>query len=192
MKNILIYMILLPIFSFAQVGIGTSSPAASAQLEVNSTNKGFLLPRISLTGTSSADPVISPVTGLLIYNTATISDVNPGFYYWSGSAWIRLIGPNDVSSGFLDLSSDQTAAGSKSFTGNVRVGTSSATSSAVFEIVSTTQGFLPPKMTKAQRDAIASPAVGLIVFCTNCGLTGQLQIKSNTGWTNMIGGTPAG
>jgi hypothetical protein len=191
MKKI-IFFLLCPILSFAQVGIGTVSPDPSAQLEVNSENKGFLLPRITLTNTTLASPVVTPATGLLIYNTATTGDVKPGFYYWSGTAWVRLIGPGDTSAQFLDLTSDQTANGSKSFTGNVRVGTTSATSSAVFEIVSTTQGFLPPKMTKAQRDAIASPAVGLIIFCTNCGLTGQLQIRSNTGWTNMLGATPAG
>ena len=55
----------------AQVGIGTSSPNASAQLEVNSTSKGFLPPRVALTATNAAGPVTSPAAGLLVYNTAT-------------------------------------------------------------------------------------------------------------------------
>lgn len=55
----------------AQVGIGTNSPNASAQLDVTSTNKGFLPPRVALTATNSAGPITSPAAGLLVYNTAT-------------------------------------------------------------------------------------------------------------------------
>ncbi|NLY22518.1 MAG: hypothetical protein GX048_04265, partial [Bacteroidales bacterium] len=70
----------------AQVGIGTSlfTPDASAELEIQSTNKGLLIPRVALTSTSSASPITSPATSLLIYNTATTGDVTPGYYYWNG------------------------------------------------------------------------------------------------------------
>lgn len=60
--------------------------------------------------------------------------------------------------------------------------------SAVVEIESTTKGFLPPRMTNVDRDAIVTPAKGLIVWCTNCGRNGQLQIFNGTDWTNMSGG----
>jgi hypothetical protein len=74
--------------------------------------------------------------------------------------------------------------------GKVIVGASSAASaSAVLEASSTTQGFLPPRMSGAQRDAISSKAAGLVVWCTNCGLNGELQVYNGTAWTNMIGGT---
>jgi hypothetical protein len=53
--------------------------------------------------------------------------------------------------------------------------------SAQLEIVSTTQGFLPPRMTNAQRTAITSPAVGLMVYCTDA--TEGLYINKSTGWT---------
>ena len=81
---------------FAQTGIGTTTPDASAKLEVNSTNKGFLPPRIALTALNSASPVTSPATGLLIFNTASAgtnpNQVTPGYYYWDGvnSKWVRL------------------------------------------------------------------------------------------------------
>jgi len=75
----------------AQVGIGTSSPSSSAQLEVNSSSKGFLPPRIALTSVTDNSTVASPVAGLLIYNTATAgtspNNVTPGFYYHNGSNW---------------------------------------------------------------------------------------------------------
>lgn len=75
------------------IGIVSSvfTPDASAMLEVQSTNKGLLIPRVSLTSTSSASPVTSPATSLLVYNTATINDVTPGYYYWNGSKWVRLL-----------------------------------------------------------------------------------------------------
>jgi hypothetical protein len=56
--------------------------------------------------------------------------------------------------------------------------------SAILEGNSTTKGFLPPRMTNAQRLAIASPAVGLIVYCTD--VVEGLYINKSTGWTFVI------
>jgi len=81
--------------SFAQVGIGTTTPNASAKLQVDATDKGFLAPRVSLTATNDVATIPSPATGLLIYNTATAgtspNNVTPGFYFYDGSKWQRLI-----------------------------------------------------------------------------------------------------
>jgi hypothetical protein len=93
MKN----YILVPIFiafslaTYGQnVGIGTSSP--NALLDVYATNNGILIPRVALTGTGSYSPLPSlPTTSTLVYNTATVSNVTPGFYYWNGSAWVQFI-----------------------------------------------------------------------------------------------------
>lgn len=62
----------------------------SAGLDVNYINKGLLIPRLSLVQTTSPSPVTAPATSLLVYNTATINDVTPGFYYWDGVKWARL------------------------------------------------------------------------------------------------------
>ena len=66
---------------FAQVGISTTSitPDATSILELRSTTLGFLAPRMT---TTQRDAIISPATGLLIYNTTT-NQLN----YYSGSAW---------------------------------------------------------------------------------------------------------
>ena len=73
---------------------------------------------------------------------------------------------------------------------NVGIGTTNPDASALLELESTTKGFLPPRMTEAQRNAIAAPvAAGLIVWCTNCGTDGELQVYNGTNWTNMVGGT---
>ena len=60
--------------------------------------------------------------------------------------------------------------------------------SAGLDVKFTDKGFLPPRMTEAQRNTIATPAAGLIVWCTNCGTDGELQVYNGTTWTNMIGG----
>jgi hypothetical protein len=80
--------------AWAQVGIGTTTPSSSAQLEVKSTSKGFLPPRIALTSLTDNSTISSPATGLLIYNTASAgtspNNVTPGYYYWNGSSWSRM------------------------------------------------------------------------------------------------------
>ena len=71
-----------------------------------------------------------------------------------------------------------------SFSQNVGInadGTAPA-NSAMLDVKSTSKGFLMPRMTLAQRDAIASPEEGLMVFCTDCGKNGALAIYSNSQW----------
>ena len=62
------------------VGIGISTPNASAALDVTSSSKGFLTPRMT---TAQRSAISSPAAGLIIYNT----DCN-AFNYWNGTAWI--------------------------------------------------------------------------------------------------------
>lgn len=91
MKKItLLIFIILPTLFFAQVGVGTTSPDASAILDVSSTSKGFLPPRVALTGTTDVATILTPATGLMVYNTATAADVVPGYYFYNGAMWIKL------------------------------------------------------------------------------------------------------
>ena len=69
---------------------------------------------------------------------------------------------------------------------------SAPNNSSILDVSSTTKGFAPPRMTHVQKLAIASPATGLIVWCTNCGFSGELQIFNGTTWVNTIGGVAAG
>ena len=69
----------------------------------------------------------------------------------------------------------------------VGIGTTIPNASAALDITSTTSGLLPPRMTQVQRNAIATPAAGLIVYCTNCGANGELQFYNGTSWVNMVG-----
>jgi uncharacterized protein (TIGR02145 family) len=67
--------------------------------------------------------------------------------------------------------------------GNTGIGTTTPASSAALEVSSTSKGFLPPRMTAAQRTAIAAPAEGLLVYQTD-GVSGYYYIKSGT-WTAL-------
>ncbi len=66
--------------STGAAGVGTITPDASSLLEIKSTTKGLLMPRMTLV---QRNAIISPATGLMIYQTNS----TPGFYYYSGSAW---------------------------------------------------------------------------------------------------------
>lgn len=74
----------------------------------------------------------------------------------------------------------------------VGIGTASPDASAALEITSTTKGLLPPRMTAFQRDAIANPAQGLMIYCTNCGTNGEPQYYNGLSWVNLIGGVRQG
>lgn len=88
----------LPIIAQNNVGIGTNTPDASAKIDISSTDKGLLIPRIALSSTTDAATIPNPATALLVYNTATAgtspNNVTPGFYYNAGTAgvpvWTRL------------------------------------------------------------------------------------------------------
>lgn len=62
---------------------------------------------------------------------------------------------------------------------------STANTSAILDVKSTTKGFLPPRMTTTQRDAITSLATGLTLFCTDCGDNGELQVYVTSAWTKV-------
>ena len=81
MKHLLTAILLIVnVCAHAQVGIGITTPAASAQLDISSTTKGLLVPRMTATQKAA---VSSPATGLLIYQT----DGTQGFYYYDGALW---------------------------------------------------------------------------------------------------------
>ena len=86
-KFLTVVFLSLTVFqSYAQTGIGTTTPNASAKLEVYATNKGFLPPRVTLTSATDATTVASPAEGLLVYNLGSVG-LQSGYYYWNGANW---------------------------------------------------------------------------------------------------------
>lgn len=130
-KSAVLTSFLLCLQLSAQVGIGTNTPDNSAMLEVQSTEKGLLTPRMTLAERNS---ISNPHNGLLIYQTNALA----GFYVYNGSSWTRLAQESfgDVKSGvqaadhvgwvLLDgraintlSASQQAAATALGFTGNL-------------------------------------------------------------------------
>ena len=71
-----------------KVGIGGSPTDPSAILEVAATNKGVLLPKVTLTGVNDATTIATPAVGLLVYNTGThTSYTREGYMFWNGTEW---------------------------------------------------------------------------------------------------------
>ncbi|SEP80355.1 hypothetical protein [Flavobacterium urocaniciphilum] len=92
--RIKLLLIFCSIGSFAQVGIGNTTPQGA--LEITSTTDGLIIPRVALTNTTTAT-IITPTKSELVYNTATAGDVTPGYYYWettptvASDRWVRLM-----------------------------------------------------------------------------------------------------
>jgi len=86
----------------AQVGINTVTPDPNAILDISSTTKGLLLPRVSLTAINLSAPLSANSAGMTVYNTATAgtkpNNVTPGYYYNNGSQWLQLATTNMVDS----------------------------------------------------------------------------------------------
>lgn len=86
----------------AQEGFGTNTPAPSSVVDMVSTNKGALLPRIALTSVTDVATILAPANALTVFNTATagtgIAAVTPGYYYYStaDTKWIRLSSSADA------------------------------------------------------------------------------------------------
>ncbi|MFY0481820.1 hypothetical protein ACI6PS_04375 [Flavobacterium sp. PLA-1-15] len=84
-----------------KIGDNPTTINSSAVLEVESTDKGALLPRIALTDLKDATTIANAANALTVFNTATAgtapNDVTPGYYYWkkdeiipANSTWVRL------------------------------------------------------------------------------------------------------
>lgn len=78
-----LFYIIATVDARAQVGIGTTTPDASAELDVNSNTKGFLPPRMDLTHRNA---ISSPAAGLIVYNTTTNAVEVYNGIQWSSTA----------------------------------------------------------------------------------------------------------
>ena len=117
--------------------------------------------------------------------TGTLAVANGGTGTTNGS----ITGTTALS--FAAGGSNQNVSILPSGTGSVGIGTNSPNSSAILDASSTTKGFLPPRMTYAQKIAISSPPQGIMIYCTNCGTNGEPEYFNGVSWVNMSGGPAA-
>jgi len=173
--------------SGVNVGIGVNSPGARLSISTYG---------VELAG-SAAGNLIRTNAGILGSMPGNeISLANFGFASNNNSslgirAYRRIAGADWMSTSLLienDVDNTPQAGGAIlaiSANGNIGVNTKDPNISAALEVSSTTKGFLPPRMTKAERDAIPTPIAGLMIWCSNCGVLGQAQISNGWNWTNL-------
>lgn len=94
--KLILVVFLFTSYTYAQVGINTTSPGTGSILDISSSNKGVLFPNVALSSTIVVAPVCNnPSNGLLVFNTAIAGSgdtaVTPGYYYWdtSENEWMR-------------------------------------------------------------------------------------------------------
>jgi hypothetical protein len=123
------------------VGIGTTTPSASAMLDISATNKGLLIPQVSLTGVNDNTTIPGAPTSLLIYNTSNAGSgagaVTPGYYYWDRVllTWIRFTDANSSPTAW-QLNGNTSTAAASNFIGTTD------NQSLQFKISNTPAGFL--------------------------------------------------
>lgn len=127
MKNwILLFLLVLTCTHMsAQVGLGTTSPQASSILDITSTTKGLLIPRMTY---AQKIAIPTPATGLMVYQTNVSGAEQAGLYYFDGSLWKRFARFDELGSGG---NSSWTISGVDQYsnvTGNVGIGTITPTS----------------------------------------------------------------
>ncbi|HRO75080.1 MAG TPA: hypothetical protein PLP27_02895, partial [Crocinitomicaceae bacterium] len=73
------------------VGINSTgaTPNTSAGLDVDFSNKGVLIPRVTLTNNTDVTTVPSPVVSLMVYHNGSVGLPTAGFYYWNGTLWVN-------------------------------------------------------------------------------------------------------
>ena len=147
-------------FTQAQVGVGTTTPDASAALDITASGSvvGLLLPRLT---TLQRDATIkSPTAGLVIYN----SNINALQVSISGSLWLNV----------FNSTTSAAASGTTTSTGRIGIGTTSPNANAALDVMSTTKGILLP------RSASDPTGVsGMIYYNTT---SDQVRLYNGTTW----------
>jgi trimeric autotransporter adhesin len=105
------------------VGIGTNTPNASAQLDISASNKGILIPRVSLLSATDVITVPSPTVSLLVCNINTSGvgalAVHPGYYYWDSNRWVSFVVSDNSTEAAWLLGGNGGTSASNNFIGTV-------------------------------------------------------------------------
>ncbi len=148
-----------------------SSADASAMMDIKSSTKGFLLPRMDL---AARGLIANPATGLIIYQT----DNTPGFYYYNGTTWTQMAGNSWNHSLTQNLVAGSNYI-SRNATGNTGIGFN-AGNAVIFRMTNNFNGY-------AERDLFKFDSVGGILAVGRV-----LDVGNTTGAAQYIPATGAG
>ena len=161
-----------------KVGANPTTVNSNSVLEMESSNKGVLLPRVALTGTSSAAPLTAFVKGMIVYNTAAAGSgaaaVSPGFYYCDGASWQKLVtaGTTDIKETWRNATtltaSDSSSTNVVFNKGNIGINTGTAAPAAKLEVNGT---FKLTDGTQGAGRTLVSDANGLAQWKASAGTT---------------------
>jgi uncharacterized protein (TIGR02145 family) len=186
------------VYTAGNVGIGTATPNASAALDIESTNKGFLPPRVQLTSLTSPAPLADFVPGMVVYCIGSAgtapNNVSEGLYISSTFNWVRLsitlTGGGDIS--IVGNSTSPTyninngVVASENLASAIKVGGGTPSSSSVsLEAAGNNKGFVIS--TTSNLSSIVEPVEGMMVYSTTekC-----LRIYTGTQWSNCLSEVP--
>ena len=175
----------LNLFTSGNVGINTTTDAGF-KLDVNGTA------RVKGTGATSATTAFTvqnsaSATGLTVFDNGNVSvgsSSNSFYQLFGNGSWFN---SGTIYTPILYTNYIEPAGGGSNRiyanANNIKIGTTAtATATAIFEIDSTTKGFLCPRMTTTQKNAITSPATGLMVYDTTLNL---ISVYNGTTWISL-------
>ncbi len=163
MKKIIYFLGVILLVGIAQaqnVGIGTTSPGSKLDVRGSTPDDGVVIS----VGNSNASHQLSFFGG-------RINDPNP-FIIWKGGDPLRFATDANGFTEYMRINSY----------GRIGIGTAIPDTSAILELNSNNKGFLPPRMTTAQRNAIPVAAIGLIIFNTT---TNTLEYDNGPSWVSI-------
>lgn len=163
-KSLILLFLLTNVTAFSQVGIGTITPDASSVLHLNGTNKGLLLPRLSTVQRNAADGILSPVGGIVIYDTT----LNSMVISLENGKW------KNATTGTEEI----TTSGTTTSLGKIGIGTTSLDKNTLLEVASTTKGVLLPLAT-----ADFTAVQGMLYYNT---ATDTVKIYSGSTWITVL------
>jgi Flp pilus assembly pilin Flp len=180
-----------------------------AQVDSMVANNGYLTTEVDSSITNEIQDLQLAFNNLTITNNANATNINLTGYldntvltetevdaFVSNNGYLTTEVDSSITNEIQDLQdvlSESNDASNKAVFNVKRqsIGQLALDTSAVLDVASVTQGFLPPRMTAAQRDLIYSPAAGLMIWCLDCGSNGQLQVFNGSQYTDIIGGQRA-
>lgn len=185
-------MCFLPTLYAQNIGINAtaSTPHASAALDINYSNMGLLIPRVALLSNTDNTTIPSPATSLLVYNTATATDITPGYYYWNDSKWLRLVSSEAGLNSYWESSGNYGTTPSSNFIGTLD------NVALVFRTNNLISGKLSPAGLTSyghQAAAVSSSesitAIGANALKSNTTGTYNTAVGLNSMFTNASGGS---
>jgi hypothetical protein len=145
--------------------------------------KSLFNAQVSITPTSGTSSLIAFHARPTINQTGGANGITRGLFInptlTAAADWRSIEWNNNTGRGLWGVGTANNA-----MAGALNIGSATnAVASAILEVTSTTQGFLPPRMTETQRLAIASPAVGLMVYQTDA--TEGVYVNTSIGWKSL-------